>query len=379
MAFNYKDYQESSSVKNLANQLAGMTGYKESASVKSLADLASKTSTYKESKAVTDARNNYLTELNKNKPGDWTGGTYGQQLTDIINGINSRKPFQYNLNEDALYNQYKDQYVAQGKMAMMDTMGQAAALTGGYGNSYASTAGNQAYQGYLQGLNAVVPQLYQMAMDAYQMEGQDLYNRAGLLQDSYDREYGVYRDKVSDWQNNVNRLQDAYYNESNSDYNRFTDTRDYNLGRYQDARDYEKSLYDTAYDRLATTYRDARDTEYDRYQDAYNRALDEYQLALAEAKAASSGSGGGGGRSSSGSKSKVQPLSLSQATNQTISYLDSNGYLGENSGRSGQLSSYANNLAKQGYISDNMVDLLIQAVLVDDASKSKSAYSSLRR
>jgi hypothetical protein len=71
-------------------------------------------------------------------------GAYDKAMNDILN----RKAFSYDLNGDALYQQYKDMYMAQGKLAMQDTMGQAASMTGGYGNSYAASAGNQAYQGY---------------------------------------------------------------------------------------------------------------------------------------------------------------------------------------------------------------------------------------
>lgn len=54
---------------------------------------------------------------------------------------------------------------------MQDTMGQAAALTGGYGNSYAQGVGQQAYQGYLQQLNDNVPQLQAQALQTYQVGG----------------------------------------------------------------------------------------------------------------------------------------------------------------------------------------------------------------
>ena len=56
-----------------------------------------------------------------------------------------------------LYRQYESAYRRGGKQAMEDTMANAAALTGGYGNSYASTAGNQAYQSYLAELNQILP------------------------------------------------------------------------------------------------------------------------------------------------------------------------------------------------------------------------------
>lgn len=87
----------------------------------------------------------------------------------------SREDFQYDMNADALYQQYKDRYQQLGKKAMQDTMGKAAALTGGYGSSYAQNVGQQAYQGYLQQLDDVIPELYQLAYNRYQAKGDRLY------------------------------------------------------------------------------------------------------------------------------------------------------------------------------------------------------------
>ena len=112
-------------------------------------------------------------------PGKTSG--WQSQLNDTINRILNREQFSYDLNGDALYQQYKDNYMTQGKMAMMDTMGQAQAMTGGYGNSYAQGVGQQAYHGYLQQLNDRVPELYQLALSKYQMDGDQLYDRAGML------------------------------------------------------------------------------------------------------------------------------------------------------------------------------------------------------
>lgn len=114
-----------------------------------------------------------------------TGGSYQSRWTEKLNGlldkITNRQPFQYDVNADALYQMYKDQYVRQGRMAMQDTMGQAAAMTGGYGNSYAQNVGQQAYEGYLQQLTGKIPELYKTAYDQYTQEGQDLYNQYNLL------------------------------------------------------------------------------------------------------------------------------------------------------------------------------------------------------
>ena len=105
----------------------------------------------------------------------------------------NREDFQYDLNADALYRQYKDRYVELGKNAMADTMGQAAALTGGYGSSYAQNVGQQAYQSYLGQLGDVIPELYQLAYDRYQDRGDSLYRTyqswAQLEQEAADREH----------------------------------------------------------------------------------------------------------------------------------------------------------------------------------------------
>lgn len=62
-----------------------------------------------------------------------------------FDGILNRKDFSYDMNNDQMYQQYRDAYMRQGQQAMRDTMGAASALTGGYGSTYAQTAGSQAY------------------------------------------------------------------------------------------------------------------------------------------------------------------------------------------------------------------------------------------
>lgn len=244
MTFTYKDYAESDAVKKKREE-------------------AEKYKTYVASQSVNDAKA-ALDLHEQNKVADWTGGTYGESLKEALNRINNREKFTYDLNGDALYQQYKDQYINQGRMAMQDTMGQAAALTGGYGNSYAATVGNQAYQGYLQKLNDVVPELYNLALNKYNLEGQELKDQYSLLKDQYNTEYGQYRDKVGDWNTEAARLSDKYYNESNLDYSRYADNRDYHTNEYNTERSYD----------------------YGMYSDAYNRAFSQYQQAEAERQAA---------------------------------------------------------------------------------------------
>lgn len=99
---------------------------------------------------------------------------YIDQLNALYDQIMNRGPFQYDLTGDMLYRQAADQYTQLGQQAMRDAMGQAAGLTGGYGNSYGTTAGNQAYQQYLTALNEQIPSYYDRALQAWQMQGDEL-------------------------------------------------------------------------------------------------------------------------------------------------------------------------------------------------------------
>lgn len=96
---------------------------------------------------------------------------YVNQLNALYEQIVNRKPFQYDLNGDLLYQQMADQYAQMGAQASRNAMGQAAALTGGYGNSYAQQVGTQANQQYMTALNQNIPDLYQQALNAYLAEG----------------------------------------------------------------------------------------------------------------------------------------------------------------------------------------------------------------
>lgn len=128
--------------------------------------------------------------------------SYADQIQSIYDKIVNRDKFTYDINADMLYQQYKDQYVSLGQMAMKDTMGQAAALTGGYGSSYGQAVGQQQYDAYLQQLTDKIPELYGMALDQYKQEGQDLKDIYALTGDMADDEYAKYMDAYNQWVNN---------------------------------------------------------------------------------------------------------------------------------------------------------------------------------
>lgn len=179
---------------------------------------------YKPSQTVQDAWN-MLEQMKDQQPGAYES-RWQAQLDSLMAELMGRDKFSYDLNADALYKQVAEQYARMGQMAMMDTMGQAQAMTGGYGNSWAQNAGQQAYQGYMQQLNQVVPELYGMAYDRYQQEGQDLMNRYGLIASQEEQDYGRYRDSVADYYDRLDRATEE--------------------ARYQEQMDYEKWMAENA-------------------------------------------------------------------------------------------------------------------------------------
>ena len=100
------------------------TGTANNATATTPADTGFKYDAYQPSDAVTQAQA-LLQQQTANKPGAYNSAWQGQ-LNDVIGQILNRDKFSYDLNADALYQQYANQYINQGRMAMMDTMGQAA-------------------------------------------------------------------------------------------------------------------------------------------------------------------------------------------------------------------------------------------------------------
>lgn len=167
-----------------------------------------------------------LNSVNAQKPGAWNAEENAKPMQMALDQLKNRQPFQFNINGDALYNQYKNAYMNQGKQAMMNTMGQATALTGGYGNSYAQTAGQQTFQGYMNSLNDKIPELYQAALDRYNSEGNNLQNQYALAKDQYDQKYGEYMDSMNLWQNDLNNAMADYNSEVSNNYSGYINPDD---------------------------------------------------------------------------------------------------------------------------------------------------------
>ena len=137
--------------------------------------------------------------------------SYSDQLQEMMDKIMNRDKFSYDVDQDPLFQQALASAMNSGKQAMQDTIGQASALTGGYGSTYATTAGNQAYNAFIEDAYDNLPQYYQMALEAYQMEGDEMYRQYGMLSDADDKEFGRYVTAFDATSQHRNRLYDEAY------------------------------------------------------------------------------------------------------------------------------------------------------------------------
>lgn len=251
-----------------------------------LASLESSKPTYQQSDAVKQALD-MLTQQENNKPGDYQS-SWDEQIKDIWNTIQNRGDFQFDISGNPLYEQYKDQYIQNGKLAMQDYMAQNAALSGGYGSSWGATAGNLANQAYLSKLNDVIPELYDVAYSKYRDEGTDLYNQLGTMMSMDEADYGKYRDQVGDYYTQLQYLANKTDTMSQEEYNKYLNDlsswqtdRGYYYGKEQDEINLQNYLKELAYkkeqDALAQSNWE-KQFSYQQNQDSLSQQLAQQQL-----------------------------------------------------------------------------------------------------
>lgn len=212
-----------------------------------------------------DAQNDPVFQAAQQKYQDLEGsrptyqGTFDEQYNQMYQEMMGQKKLEYDLNGDPLWQQYKDQYLTQGKMASMDAMGQAAALTGGYGSSFGQAAGQQAYQGYVQQLNDKVPELHALAMQKYDHDQALLKDKFAAVKAMRDDEYAKHMDELGLWYKDMglakddvntafNRGQSAWYTEEQLRRNDVADKQWQTSFDYQKEQD--KIANDIAYKKI---------------------------------------------------------------------------------------------------------------------------------
>jgi hypothetical protein len=170
---------------------------------------------FKTPTAVTEADAYLKGALSKIQSGKTS---YSDSVREMMDKITNRDKFSYDVDNDPLFQQALASAMNSGKSAMQDTIGQASALTGGYGSSYATSAANQAYNAFIEDAYDNLPQYYQMALDAYNAEGDELYRQLDMYNSADEKEYG----RMLNAYDATGTYRDRLYNEA---YQQFRDTK----------------------------------------------------------------------------------------------------------------------------------------------------------
>lgn len=194
-----------------------------------------------------------LKQWQESRPADYQS-RYQGKIDDLLGQLNDRGSFRYNYAQDPLYRQYAQAYTQNAANASADAAAQAAALTGGYGSSYAVSAAQQAYQQQMNGLNAAIPTLYQLALDTYNSGGDALVTQLDQLGMQEETAQKQYSERLSDYYKQLEQ--------KGSDYNAVY-AQDY--GQYQN--------YLSRLDSLHGYYAAQEQTKAAQKQQSFNNAM----------------------------------------------------------------------------------------------------------
>ena len=194
-----------------------------------------------------------LKQWQESRPADYQS-RYQGKIDDLLGQLNDRGNFRYDYAQDPLYRQYAQAYTQNAANASADAAAQAAALTGGYGSSYAVSAAQQAYQQQMNGLNAAIPTLYQLALDTYNSGGDALVTQLDQLGMQEETAQKQYSERLSDYYKQLEQ--------KGSDYNAVY-AQDY--GQYQN--------YLSRLDSLHGYYAAQEQTKAAQKQQSFNNAM----------------------------------------------------------------------------------------------------------
>lgn len=219
---------------------------------------------------------------------------YTEKKNKAMTDIENIGDFKYDFADDPMYAAIRDNYARQGKLAMQDTVGKASAATGGYGNSYAASAGAQAYNQYMAQTSEMIPELYQMAYALHADKKNDAYKKASLYDSLEATDYSRRLDDISraytDYGAAASRADTAYnrdFNEKSTEYQtgyqEATDERNYKLSASNNALAWQKYNDEkAAADAAAKAQKDSYSTLSQGQLDAFDKKIETVRNAREE-------------------------------------------------------------------------------------------------
>lgn len=159
---------------------------------------------------LTNARDE-LERYEQTKPADYQS-KYQGQINDVMSKLNGLGEYDYDPAADTAYQQYKSQYAQKAKLANQNAQANASAMTGGYGSSYGTQAGQKAYAATMDDLDSVLDGLTAQNRAEYNTKKSGLQEQLSGLQSAEQNDYAKYQKDYSQWQDGLSYRQNEYNN-----------------------------------------------------------------------------------------------------------------------------------------------------------------------
>lgn len=159
---------------------------------------------------LTNARDE-LERYGQTKPADYQS-KYQGQINDVMSKLNDLGEYDYDPAADTAYQQYKSQYAQKAKLANQNAQANASAMTGGYGSSYGTQAGQKAYAATMDDLDSVLDGLAAQNRAEYNTKKSGLQEQLSGLQSAERNDYAKYQKDYSQWQDGLSYRQNEYNN-----------------------------------------------------------------------------------------------------------------------------------------------------------------------
>lgn len=133
---------------------------------------------------------NLAGSFNSGKAPQWNGSEWDSVLDSMVDKL-LNSSFEEWMQGDQ-YKALADKYGEQGRMSMQDVMGQIAGRTGGLASSYAATAANQQYNGFMD-------ELMTAAMEMYGLDQNELMDNIQMVQGFQQDDYNQFLNNLDQW------------------------------------------------------------------------------------------------------------------------------------------------------------------------------------
>ena len=156
-----------------------------------------------------------LEQYEQTKPGAYQS-QYKPKIDNVLGKLENMGEFDYDPDADTAYKQYKDQYTRQAQKDNENAQASAAALTGGYANSYGTQAGQTAYASTMDRLDSVLDGLYNQSLGEYNAKKNGLETELAGLQRAESSARQTYQQNLDNWNEGLAYRQNEYdsaYNE----------------------------------------------------------------------------------------------------------------------------------------------------------------------